>query len=95
MPTKGCIHDQGTGDLPVQINNEETLWILSKNPRSLCFEEGFDHKITAGIKNFMTSKRQQGQLKKPTQTGHYTRNQENKYETNYLKIGSTAVQSRW
>ena len=51
MPTKGCIHDQGTGDLPVQINNEETLWILSKNPRSLCFEEGFDHKITAGIKN--------------------------------------------
>ena len=52
MPTKGCSHNQGTGDLPVQIDDEETLWILSKNPRGFCFEEGFDHKITAGIEYF-------------------------------------------
>ena len=49
MPTKGCSHDQGAGDLPVQIDDEETLRILSKNPRRFCFEEGYDHKTTAGI----------------------------------------------
>ena len=49
MPTKGCSLDQGTGNLPVQIDDEDTLWILSKNLRGFCFEEGHDYKITAGI----------------------------------------------
>ena len=49
MPTKGCSPDQGTGDLPVQIDDEETLRILSKNPRGFCFEEGQDYNIMAWI----------------------------------------------
>ena len=52
MPTKGCSPDQGTGDLPVQIDDGEALQILSKNPRGFCFEEGQDYKITAGIEYF-------------------------------------------
>ena len=52
MPTKDCSPDQGTVNLPVQIDDEETLRILSKNPRGFCFEEGYDHKITAEIEYF-------------------------------------------
>ena len=46
------MHDQGTWDLPVHVDDEETLRVLCKNPRGFCFEEGSDHKITAGIEYF-------------------------------------------
>ena len=52
MPTKICSLDQGTWDLLVQIDDKETLWVLSKNPRGFCFEEGHDYKTTAGIEYF-------------------------------------------
>ena len=44
--------DQGSGDLPVNIEEDEIFRILSKNPRGFCFEQGEDDKITAGIEYF-------------------------------------------
>ena len=36
----------------VNIDENETLRILSKNPKGFCFEDGKDDKITAGIEYF-------------------------------------------
>ena len=36
----------------VNIDENETLRILSKNPNGFCFEDGKDNKITAGIEYF-------------------------------------------
>ena len=44
--------DHGKGDQMVNIDENETLRILSKNPRGFCFEDGKDDKITAGIEYF-------------------------------------------
>ena len=40
----------------VNIDENETLRILSKNPRGFCFEDGKDDKITAGIEYFHDAK---------------------------------------
>ena len=45
-------NDHGTGDQMVNIDETETLRILSKNPRGFCFEDGKDDKIMAGIEYF-------------------------------------------
>ena len=44
--------DHGKGDQMVNIDENETLKILSKNPRGFCFEDEKDDKITAGIEYF-------------------------------------------
>ena len=44
--------DHGKGDQMVDIDENETLRILSKNPRGFCFEDGKDNTLTAEIEYF-------------------------------------------
>ena len=43
------VTDHRTEDQMVNIDESETLWILSKNLRGFCFEDGKDDKLMAGI----------------------------------------------
>ena len=46
--------DQGSGDIPVKIEEEKIFQILSKNPGGFCFGQSKDDKITAGIEEKST-----------------------------------------
>ena len=41
--------DHGSGDLPVEIDEDTTIRLLSKNPRGLSFESGNEDKVDAGV----------------------------------------------